>query len=375
MVNNNNAHKQLVDEIERLKEHYRRLVESISEGVSVMTPEGVIISVSPIIEQMMGWSAAELVGSQSQSFIHPADLPKAIDCLQRLANGERVPPIQIRILQKSGEYRPVEVLSQSEVEDEHTRSVWSLTRDLTKDVQLRDQTEKLHQERQRVISLVDLIRAASFRASSPLSAIHLAAYSLAKQSTDPATLTSIERIERNIQHFARLIERVLTMAELDADRTHFSFAPVNLNQLVNYVQTSITSPAVAPAITLTTELTPTLPPVRADELQLYRAIQEVVTNAIQYTPESGEVMIKTFQRDGYGVLEVQDAGVGIPPELMPYIFERFHHFSLPGSGLEKLGLGLSIAKKIIDKHGGSIDVTSIPGKSSTVTIAIPLYRL
>lgn len=363
-----------MDELERVKEHYRRLVESISEGVSVMTPEGVITSVSPIIEQMTGWSAAELVGSHAQSLIHPADLPKAIDHLQRVANGQLLPPIQIRMLQKSGEYRSVEVLSELEVEDEHARSVWSLTRDLTKDEQLKSQTEILNQERQRVQSLVDLIRTAAFRASSPLLAMNLAAYSFGKLSKDPATQTSIERIQRSVQHLAQLIARVLTMAELDADRTHFLFAPVNLNRLVNYIQTSVEPLSDAPAITLTTELTPTLPPVRADELQLYRAIQEVVTNAIQYTPESGRVTIKTFQRDTYGVLEVQDTGSGIRPEVMPHLFERFYHFSLPGSGLDRLGLGLPIAKKIIDKHGGSIDVISTPGKGSTVTIAIPLYR-
>jgi signal transduction histidine kinase len=126
-------------------------------------------------------------------------------------------------------------------------------------------------------------------------------------------------------------------------------------------------------VTLEFELTPQLPSLRADELHLHRAIQEAVTNAIQYTPEYGKVTLRTFEQDGNGVLEVQDTGLGIPSELMPHLFEPFNHLSLPRNGFEKLGLGLPIAKKIIDKHGGSIDVISRPGNGSTITIVIPLY--
>ncbi len=363
-----------MNELERLKARYRRLVENISEGVSVVTPEGIITSVSPIFEQMLGWSTAELLGNHYQSLIHPADLPEAIDSFQRLSAGQHVPPAKIRLLQRSGEYRLVEVVAEAEVDDGQAKSIWTLTRDLTKDEQLKRRAEELSQERQRVQSLADLIRDATFRASSHLTTINLATYRLAKQVPNPAALTSTELIERNVQHLTQLISRVLTMAELDANRLHFSFTQVDLNRLATFAQISINTLADTLAVTLAVELTPQLPPVKADELQLYRAIQEVVTNAVQYMPESGKVTIKTFQRDGYGVLEVQDTGPGISPELMPHLFEPFHFFSLPGSGLEKLGLGLPIAKKIIDKHGGSIDITSTPGKGSTIAISIPLYR-
>jgi PAS domain S-box-containing protein len=365
---------ELKKQIERLDEHYRRLVESISEGVSVMTLEGVITSVSPAIEQLSGWSSAELLGSHVQSLIHPADLPLAIEHLQRLSNGQRLRPIKLRMLQKTGEYRSVEVFSELEVEDGQVSGVWSLTRDLSRDVQLAKQSEEITQERRRVQSLVDLIHATAVRVASPLTSIALATFSLARQAGDPAALSSTEHIERHVQHLAQLIERVLTMAELEADRAHFSFAPVKLNRLAQYVHTSMILLAEERNIGLALELTADLPPVRADELQLYRAVQEVAANAIQYTPESGSVTIRTFKRDSYGVIEVQDTGLGIAPEIMPHLFERFYHFSLPISSPEKLGLGLPIANQIVYKHGGILDVVSTPSKGSTVTIAIPLYR-
>ncbi|MBZ0296188.1 MAG: ATP-binding protein, partial [Anaerolineae bacterium] len=97
-------------------------------------------------------------------------------------------------------------------------------------------------------------------------------------------------------------------------------------------------------------------------------------NALEYTPENGIVTISTFRKETYGVVEVQDTGIGIAADLIPHLFERFYHFNLPASAPERLGLGLPIAKKIVDQHDGTISVESVTGKGSTFTIAVPLYR-
>ena len=363
---------ELKNQIQRLEEHYRRLVESISEGVSVVTLDGVITSLNPAFESLTGWPTSRFIGSHMQSLIHPADLPLAIDRFQREMNGQRQPPIKLRLLQSSGEYRPVEVSSQPEVEGGTVKGAWVLVRDVTKDVKLERQGEEITQEKRRVQSLMDLIHAASVRARSPLTGIGLTTYLLSRQVTNQATLSFVENIERHVQHLTQLIDRVLTMAELDADRVHFSFGPVQLIRLLNYIQTSMHPLAEAKKITLIVKPTDPLPPVRADEFQLYRAIQEVVANALEYTTENGTVTVRTFRQEFDGVVEVQDTGIGIAPDRIPHLFERFYHFRSPTSAPEKLGLGLPIAKKIVDKHRGTINVVSAPGKGSIFAIAIPL---
>ncbi|HVO72176.1 MAG TPA: HAMP domain-containing sensor histidine kinase, partial [Aggregatilineaceae bacterium] len=279
-----------------------------------------------------------------------------------------------RLLQSSGEYRTVEVSAQPEVEDGAVNSAWVLVRDLTKDEQLQRQGDEIAQEKRNVQSLMDLIHAASARVRSPLGAISLNTYLLARKTLDPSALSSAEHIERHVQYLTILVESVLTMAELDADRAHFTFGPVQLNRLVDYIQTSMHPLVEAKKIAFTVKTTADLAPARADELQLYRAIQEVVENAFEYTPEHGSVTVRTLRSDSHGVVEVQDSGIGIAPQLMPHLFEQFYRFSPPTSVSGKLGLGLPIAKKIIDKHNGTIDVVSAPSKGSTITIAIPLYR-
>ncbi len=359
--------------MERLDAHYHRLVASISEGVSVVTLDGVIASLSPAFETLLGWPTDQLIGKHIQSLIHPADLPLAIDRWQRLSNGEHPPQEKLRLLQSSGEYCPVEVVSHPEIEEGQVQEVWVLVRDLSKDEQLAKQQEALSQAKRRIQSFLDLIHAATTRARSPLTMVNLSAYQLSKQTSEPALLSAAESIELHVKHLTQLLERVLMMAELDANRVYFSFGPVQLNRLLDYIGAIMHPLAEAKNITLTLQPAANLPPVRADELQLYLAIKEVVENALEYTPENGAVTVSTFSNETYGVLEVQDTGIGIEADLMPHLFERFYHFTLPASGPEKLGLGLPIARKIVEQHNGTIRVESTLNKGSTFTISIPLY--
>jgi PAS domain S-box-containing protein len=360
-------------QIELLNAHYRRLVDSISEGVSVVTLEGVIASLSPAFESLSGWPTSQLIGRHIQALIHPADLPLTLEHLQRLSSGQQVPPGKIRLLQSSGEYRPVEVVAQPEIEEGKVKSVWALVRDLSKDEQLAKQQEELSQEKRHVQSLLDLIRAAATRARNPLTRVSLAAYWLSRQTSNPGALSSAEIIELQVQHLVQLLERLLAMAELDANRAHFSFRPVQLNRTISYIGDTTYPLAETKKITLTFKPADNLPPVRGDELQLYRAIKEVVDNALEYTPENGTVTVSTFRKETYGVVEVQDTGIGIAADLMPHLFQKFYHFNRLTSAPEKLGLGLPIAKKIVEQHDGTINVESVAGAGSTITIAIPLY--
>lgn len=357
---------------EILNKHYSRLVASISEGVSVVTLNGVITSLNPAFATLSGWPTSQLIGKHIQSLIHPADLPLTIERLQRLSNGESVPPGKLRLLQSSGEYRPVEVVAQPEIEEGEIKGVWALVRDLTKDEQLIKQQEKLSQEKKHVQSLTDLIRAAVLRARNPLTRVSLATYWLSRQISEPLTLSSVEVIELQVEHLVQLLERVLVMAELDANRIHFVLRPVQLNRILDYIGTTLYHLAEAKKIQLILKPADNLPLVRADEMQLYRAIKEVVENAFEYTPENGTVTVSTFSKGTDGAVEVQDTGIGIAVDLIPHLFEKFYHFNLTPSAPEKLGLGLPIAKKIVDQHGGNIRVVSASGQGSTFTIAIPL---
>jgi signal transduction histidine kinase len=106
---------------------------------------------------------------------------------------------------------------------------------------------------------------------------------------------------------------------------------------------------------------------------LHRLVSNLISNAIKYTPRGGSVTA-TVRRDGREAeFSVQDTGVGIPPENIPHIFDRFYRVRNASTAAKQgLGLGLSFVAWIVNAHGGRIDVSSEPGKGARFTVRIPL---
>jgi signal transduction histidine kinase len=102
----------------------------------------------------------------------------------------------------------------------------------------------------------------------------------------------------------------------------------------------------------------------------------LLDNAMKYTPAPGHIRVDISQQDDQARVDVSDSGAGIPADALSHIFERFYRVDpARSSAVEGAGLGLSLAKWIVDRHKGRIDVTSEPGKGSTFTIWLPLAHL
>ncbi len=113
--------------------------------------------------------------------------------------------------------------------------------------------------------------------------------------------------------------------------------------------------------------------INAEKFQ--RVIDNLITNALKFSKENGKIDIYLSEKDNQAVIEVRDYGVGIPADILPFIFERFSKARRPGvRGEQSTGLGLSIAKQIIENHKGTIEVTSEDRKGSTFTIRVPLVE-
>lgn len=114
-------------------------------------------------------------------------------------------------------------------------------------------------------------------------------------------------------------------------------------------------------------------PVTADRMLVKEAVRAVVENSVKYTPSGGVIRLSCRREGGFVLLEVQDSGIGIAPEDLPHIFERFYKAdpSRVRSGQSSSGLGLPIAKWIAENHGGSISAESAPGKGTRIVISLP----
>jgi signal transduction histidine kinase len=180
-------------------------------------------------------------------------------------------------------------------------------------------------------------------------------------------------VGRNAERLLGLIEELLLMASLESGTLRLSVAPVSVRALLNDVHQAVVPELSARALDVSVDVAVDADMITGDARRLDRALLNLLTNAIKFTPDGGRVRIAARRAGDVVHIEVADNGLGIPFEDQPKIFERFFrssssaHLALPGTGL-----GLSITKMIVEGHGGSITVASSPGDGTTMTISLPL---
>jgi heavy metal sensor kinase len=178
-----------------------------------------------------------------------------------------------------------------------------------------------------------------------------------------------EEVDRMI----RLVGSLFTLARADAGQIPIAREPVNLGDLVASAVEQVRRSAEQKELTLSVQRGPTTI-LRADEDLLLQLLLNLLDNAIKYSPAAGSVTVG-WSADAERVkLWVRDTGVGIPAEHVPRIFDRFYRVDKARSRAEGgAGLGLSICRWIVEAHGGSISVESVPRQGATLTVVLPLY--
>ena len=189
----------------------------------------------------------------------------------------------------------------------------------------------------------------------------------------------LDRLQAEAEHQARLVQDILKISTIDADRLFLQRESVDLNELAEFVADSHQPIASQQGVDLSLELDSATPHAHIDRERMAQALSNVVSNAVRYTHGGGRVIVKTGQdeqsdhRRAY--VEVEDTGIGIPEEEIEHIFERFYRGQQPQElQISGTGLGLAIAKEIVLLHGGDITVKSEVGEGSTFTIWLPLEK-
>jgi signal transduction histidine kinase len=173
----------------------------------------------------------------------------------------------------------------------------------------------------------------------------------------------------DLERLERMMRDLLDITRLEAGVTPPRFAIVAPQELLEAAVQAVDAPAQAKGVTLRTEAPERLPSVRADRNQITRVLVNLLNNAVRHTPKGGRITLRALPDGDLVRFQVQDTGVGIPPEYLPRIFERF--VQVPGATRGGAGLGLSIAQTILRAHGGEIHAESEPGRGATFTFMLP----
>lgn len=213
---------------------------------------------------------------------------------------------------------------------------------------------------------------------APLSAIKVAS-ELILNSPTPLSQDEQTKMLRIIEDQSKkLLEQVsslLDLAKIQASQFTVQKTPTNLSKLIQDVTTVFLPQAEIKKISLATNLDNNLPNVMADQLRISQALNNLISNSLKFTPSGGKVTINVVQKESnYIEISVSDTGIGIEKGKQKSLFTKFYQVldNNNGSNQQGSGLGLYITKHIIEAHGGKINLTSLPGKGTTISFTIPL---
>jgi signal transduction histidine kinase len=208
---------------------------------------------------------------------------------------------------------------------------------------------------------------------APLSAILGWVHLLAQRGGEEEFRTGLEVIEQSVHVQGKLVEDLLVMSRMASNRMSLEFAEVDLRGVIDAAVESLRPAAAEKSMRLRKVLDTKTGPVRGDATRLQQVLVNLLANAIKFTPERGWIEVSLQRMGGWAQIEVADSGAGIAPEFLPHVFDRFRQDPSTARSHGGLGLGLAIARHLVELHGGEIEARSGGvGQGATLTVRLPL---
>ncbi len=339
------------------------ITNSLGEGVYALDRAGRFTFVNPAAEQLLGWTAAELLGSDAHSII---PLPSATSI--RSLPEDRPPTALLHadttyrddalVTHRGGAVFPAAFCSAPIITDEQVVGVVVAFRDMT-------EVRRLQRAQEEYLALL------SHDLRAPLAAIMGRAEMLLRTLTQQGLereARSATVIVTSSHRMNEMIEDLLERSHLEAGQNALHQHSIDLVQLITQIIDQTVLPADRPPIQLegVTQL-----PVSVDATQLARVISNLLTNALKFSAPGSAVVVHVAQDGDRALVVVTDQGRGISPQDLPHVFEK-HYRAPTHAGIDGSGLGLYSSRLIVEAHGGLLWAASIIDVGSRFTFALPL---
>lgn len=366
------AVRELQQKLKTSQEIYTQLTENIEEVFWLADVEaGHIIYLSPAFERITGYEPGQFYGQANllRGIIHPED--RSADeptLLASLASDHFV----FRIVRSDGAIRWVRNRAFPITTASRISRYAGILEDVTSQRELASREQQIATTQAQVRILNDFIRDASHDLKNPLASILLKVELLERLGNrDPERQARIIRELKELVDYQRnLIDDLFTLSRVQGNDV-ITMQVLELNQVVQKLARNAQMQAQARGLAFVLKLTSERTRILANERQFKRVVDNLLNNAVRYT-EAGQITVSTSIEEEQVVLRVEDTGIGIALEDLPYIFERFYRSEKAKTMQSQgTGLGLAICKAIVEYSGGTISVNSEPGKGTVFTVSLP----
>lgn len=304
--------------------------------------------------------------------IHPDDRERVLASLRRAVAEGAPHDVEYRIVAPDGSVRWVEGKGRVEYENGRAARMVGICLMVTR---------RKEAEAERLSALEganqikdEFLATLSHELRTPLNAILGWVQILAGGEPSPERVRkAIDIIGRNARLQAQLIEDILDVSRIVSGKLEVERVPLHVPQLLDAAVSAVLPAAEARGVRVGVEVAERLPPIEGDPKRLQQVLGNVLSNAIKFTPEGGEVRVRCATDHGSVAIEVRDTGVGIDPAFLPYVFDRFRQADSRSTRRHGgLGLGLAIARHLVEQHHGSIAAHSDgAGRGSTIALRLP----
>jgi PAS domain S-box-containing protein len=360
------------------------IVESTDDSITATTLDGTILSWNRSSERIYGYSASEMIGQRIHKIIEP-ERHAAVDAtLAAIARGDLIEPHEATGVRKDGSIMPVALtVSLVRGADGIVRGISTIARDISDRRAAEAEREALlrelagQNERLRELDRMkdDFVASVSHELRTPLTSIR--GY-LELVREDGGLGEEQDRmlgiVDRNADRLLGLVTDLLLIAEVDAGKLTIEHDRVQLAGVVAESIEAAGPRAHAADIQLYLETDDELV-VPGDRTRLAQVFDNLISNAIKFTPGGGRVDVRVFRSGTTAVVEVADTGIGIPEDERLHLFERFFRTSgATAAAVPGTGLGLAIVGAITESHGGTVAVESTEGVGTNFVVRLPLAQ-
>lgn len=367
--------KQAEHDVQESEEKFRQLAENLEQvfwlaDIQTHTP----IYLNPAYEKTWGIPREQVLKNPDLllELVHPDDRARMVQAQRELIQNGGF-DVEFRITRPDGELRWLWSRGFPVLNDQHIpyRFV-GVTEDVTERKQAEQQRMELGIEREKIHMLSQFIADTSHDLRTPLTVISTSVYLLGKGINDERQQERLSMIAKQVTHIDHLIGELQDMVKID-QLTSYEATSLPVNPLIESLIEAISHAAAAKNIALQANLPSEFASIHADPHYFQQALRHILDNALHYTPTGGTITLNTQVEEHHVVVEIQDTGIGITHDDLPHIFDRYYKANKARTKNESgAGIGLTMAKKIIEGHGGSITVTSVIDSGSVFRVVMPL---